>query len=122
MTTISYIDNGRGRFTLKCEGHADRVNEDDHNVICACVSTVITGLLGVMPDYLAAERIEDDDGDGLTVEADGNYIRVEPGYAEFDITADDPTDAEFFHGAFEHAVRCFQWIEREWPRQVRVEY
>lgn len=120
MTRITYCD-GCDRFRLKVEGHAVRVNEDDHNVICACVSAVVDGLLGVMPEYLAADMIEDPAGRGVTIEADGNYIRIEPGYAEFDVTP-DADESGFMRGAFEHAVRCFEWISREWPRYVEVEY
>lgn len=122
MTKISYDDSREGRFRLKVDGHAVRVNpEDDHNVICACVSLVVDGLLSTTPEYFYSERVEDADGRGFTVEADGNYIRIEPGFAEFDLTADEG-DAEFFRGAFEHAVRCFEWISREWPRAVELEY
>lgn len=119
MTKITYSDKD-GRYRLSVEGHAVRVNADDHSVICACVSAVVAGLLDAMPEYLAAEAVEDGDG-GLTIEADGNYIRIEPGFAEFDITP-DPEDADFYRGAFEHAARCFEWIEREWPRYVDMEY
>ncbi|MBQ9545493.1 MAG: ribosomal-processing cysteine protease Prp [Clostridia bacterium] len=121
MTKITYDDSRAGRFRLKVDGHAVRINPgDDHNVICACISSVVCGLLTAMPEHMLDETSDCAD-DSVTIETDGAYIRVEPGFAEFDLTVDD-VDTEFFRGAFEHAVRSFEWIAREWPRQVRVEY
>lgn len=118
MTKISYNDEG-GRFRLVCDGHAERVNGDDHNVICACVSAVVLGLLSALPEDYVYEQIVSDDGDSVEVKSDAVDIRIAGGYAAFDV-APDEEDAPVIRACFETAFRALEWIEREWPTVVEI--